>query len=228
MPDDLYGATQPGNEAVTGAADGEQNSPLQSEVSPGASPPAPQDLAAALREIEASAREWGIRPELVEGRFVSAMMAAIAGVGRITDAAKLEFRELFKQNQEAAASDLARAREITKAASIGLTQARNAQIFLQVEQENLVARMIQETLPLFIEKLQGALVLRERRWNDGVQRRRYAVVALVTLGLFLGGYVVRAWEDGSPADVLAQCLTHPLAAQGHLYCDVTSFARAVQ
>ena len=149
-------------------------------------------------------------------------------LGRLGAASRTSFEALARENRAAAEMELTRAREITKAASIGLTQARNAQIFLQIEQENVVARMIHETLPLFVEKLQGALLLRERRWNDALQRRRYAVVGLVTLGLFLGGYVLRAWEDGGPAAALSQCLEHPLAAQGHLYCDVTSFARAVQ
>lgn len=187
-----------------------------------------RELEELVADVEAAGREWGVRPDSREGRFVSALLGAMGWLGRLGAASRTSFEALARENRAAAEMELARAREITKAASIGLTQARNAQIFLQVEQENVVARMIHETLPLFIEKLQGALLLRERRWNDALQRRRYAVVGLVTLCLFLGGYALRAWEDGGPGDALSQCLEHSLVAQGHLYCDVTSFARAVQ
>ena len=34
--------------------------------------------------------------------------------------------------------------------------------------------MIDQTLPLFVERLQKVLVIREQRWNTDVKRRRYA------------------------------------------------------
>ena len=37
----------------------------------------PRPLASALREVERPAVEFGLRPELPEGRFVSALMTAI-------------------------------------------------------------------------------------------------------------------------------------------------------
>ncbi|MBN8900256.1 MAG: hypothetical protein J0H57_04410, partial [Rhodospirillales bacterium] len=150
-----------------------------------------------------------------------AQMARIeAVVAQVTTAANAEMEKL------AAATRLAVA--ATQNGELAIRQARNAQIALQVEQVNVTDKMIKETLPLFVEKLQGALVLRERRWNDGVQRRRYAVVGLVTLGLFLGGYVLGAWGDPAATNALVQCLANPLQAKGHLYCDVTSFAQANQ
>ena len=67
-------------------------------------------------------------------------------------------------------------------------------ISLEVEQENLTVRMIKEPLPLFAERPKDALVIRERRWNDDVKRRRFATAGLVVLGLVSGGYGVHEWQ----------------------------------
>jgi hypothetical protein len=186
------------------------------------------DVTTALRRVNDAAREWGVRPHLMEGRFVSALTAAIAQMARVSDAARDEFKRAFQQNRDAAALELERAREITKAANISLSQARNALIGLEAERENAVVRMIHETLPLFADKLQSAIVIREKSWNDGQRFKRYAMVAAATVGLVAGGYTWRAWQDSyatTAMTAMADCLAHPLSGNGHLYCDVTSFSR---
>jgi len=180
----------------------------------------PRPLASALKEVERTAGEFGIRPELPEGRFVSALMTAIAELGRVSDSARGDFKQLFDQNREAAKDELLRAKEMTRAAQVSLSQARQAGLTYEVERENLVLRMIKETLPLFIEKMQGTLVLKEKRLNSDIQRRRYAVAGLVTLGLVCGGYGVRAWQDSDATEALGQCMVHPFQASGHLYCQL--------
>jgi hypothetical protein len=192
-------------------------------------PAAAEEFAAVLRQVEAAAREWGVRPDQLEGRFVSALMAAIGWSGRVSAAAQEEFKTLFRQQREACERELASAREITRAAHAGLTQARTALIVLQVEKENLTAKMIKETLPLFAERLKGALIIREKRWNEDVKRRRLATAGMVTLGLVFGGYGLRVWQDGMATSALERwCLAHPLQASGHIYCDMTSFGLAAQ
>jgi hypothetical protein len=192
-------------------------------------PAAAEEFAAVLRQVEAAAREWGVRPDQLEGRFVSALMAAIGWSGRVSAAAQEEFKTLFRQQREACERELASAREITRAAHAGLTQARTALIVLQVEKENLTAKMIKETLPLFAERLKGALIIREKRWNEDVKRRRLATAGMVTLGLVFGGYGLRVWQDGMATSALERwCLAHPLQASSHIYCDMTSFGLAAQ
>jgi hypothetical protein len=54
------------------------------------------------------------------------------------------------------------------------------------------------------------------------------LAGLVAVGVFLGGYGVRAWADRDAVGALERCLAKPLQAQTggqlHLYCDVTGFA----
>jgi hypothetical protein len=94
---------------------------------------------------------------------------------------------------------------------------------VQVEKENLVAKMIKETLPLFAERLKEALIIREKPWNDDVKRRRFATAGAVTLALVSAAYGVRAWQDSAVTGAFYRCLAQSLQASGHLYCDVTAF-----
>ena len=183
------------------------------------------DLHAMLDLLKQAAERWGMRRDMPEGEFVSAFMAAVAGIGQVADRSQAEFRRLFDQNREAAQNELARAKEITKAANVALSQARQAGLAYEVGQANLVVQMIDRTLPMFIEKMQGTLVLREKQLNSDLQRRRYAVAGLVVLGLVFGGYGVRAWQDQDGMGALGECLSHPLQANGRIYCDVTRFAQ---
>jgi hypothetical protein len=173
--------------------------------------------------VENAARAWGVRPDSLEGRFVSALLTATGSLGRLCAAALAGFEGLARENREAVERELAAAKEITRAAKAGLTQADVMLTVVQVEKENLVAKMIKETLPLFAERLKEALIIREKRWDDDVKRRRFATAGAVTLALVSAAYGVRAWQDGAVTGAFYRCLAQPLQASGHFYCDVTAF-----
>ena len=188
-----------------------------------------KELQGLISSVEKAAEEWGLRPDSREGKFVSALLGTTRWLGRLSLSAQARSEEVARLSRDASTIELVRAREITKASNLSLQQARTAFLGLQVERETTVARMIDETLPMFAERLQGALVIREKLWAEDQRRRRYAMVALVTLGVFLGGYVLRAWQDGGPLDAFGQwCLTHQQQSQGHAFCDVTGFAQSVR
>ena len=188
----------------------------------------PADLDVALAQVERAARDWGIRSDLMEGRFVSALMAAIRAVGEISEGAKAEFREIARKGQEIARTEYQHARELAQAANTALALARTAKVLAQTEKESLVARMIGETLPLFAENMRSVLVLREQRWNRDRLRRRYALTGVVVLGIFLAGYGLRAWADQADVDFAQGCLSDPVASRGHVYCDMTALVAAVR
>ena len=193
---------------------------------PQASPLAAEDFSAVLHRVEDASRAWDIQPDLAEGRFVSAMMAAIGWSGRVTQSAQAEWRALFKSERDAAEMELARAREITKAVSAALGQARSALLGLQVERENVAVRMMHETMPLFADKLKAVLVVREKGLADALRIRVLMMAAVFTLGVFVSGYGLRYWTDSDAVGALGNCLAHAVQAQGHVYCDVTSFRDA--
>jgi hypothetical protein len=176
-----------------------------------------------VEEVEKTAREWGLRSHSLESRFVTALLGCTRWMGRLSEASQSEFKRLFEQNRDAAELELARAREITKAANAALGQARSALINLQVERENVTLRMIHETMPMFATELRKALIYRVKDESDGLRLRRFFVAALLTLCVFVGGFELRAWNDSAAVGALGHCLSHPLQAQGRIYCDVTSF-----
>ena len=156
----------------------------------------------------------------------SALLGTTRWLGRLCVAAQARAEAVVRENREAAERELAQAREIRRAAEVSLKQARTALISLEVEKENLTVKMIKETLPLFAERLKDALVIRERRWNDDVKRRRFATAGLVVLGLVSGGYGIRVWQSWEATTTEEWCLWNQLQANGHTYCDLTSFKQS--
>ena len=205
------------------AEGGEASQPVSPATAGG-----PEDFAVVLKTVQDAAREWGVRHDMMEGKFVSALLGAVEWLGRVNQAAQAEFRQIAQKQSDAAKVELARAEALTKATNATLGQARSALINLQVERENVTVRMIHETMPMFAAELRKALVIRVNDETSALRLKRGLLAVLVAVGVFLGGYGVRAWSDRDAVGALERCLAKPLQAQTagqlHLYCDVTGFA----
>ncbi len=188
----------------------------------------PEDFSVVLRIVQDAAHAWGIRDDLSEGKFVSAFLGAVAWIGRVSQASQAEFRQIAQKQADVAKVEFARAEALTKATNATLTQARSALINLQVERENITARLIQETMPTVAKELRKTLATRVSDETSAIKLRRAVLAAVGALAIFLGGFGVRAWDDREAIGALERCLSKPLQAQIagrlHLYCDVTSFA----
>ena len=187
-------------------------------------------LRAAAERLVADGRSEGIEPDGPLGRWLEGQAQALAGLAGLLDAQSLRFEELIGGIKSAADAELRKAAAATelanqaiKAGELTLRQARTAQIALAVEREGLVLRMIQETLPLFADRLKQALVIREQRWNNDLRRRRYAAAGAVALAVFLGGYALRAWSESDRLAAFDRCMAHAQLVQGHYWCEVTAF-----
>lgn len=184
----------------------------------------PKDWVAELRrqteEIRKAGDEWAIRWQEPEGRFVSALLGAIEIVGRLTVTMQSSIEASAREGRAAAEAELAQARELQKAAQLALQQVRNLELAATAEQENLTVRMIDQTLPLFVERLEKVLVIREQAWNQGAKLRRCAIAAAATLGIFLAGFGLSWWQDGGRLAAIEACLTNPVQAAGHTYCRI--------
>jgi hypothetical protein len=176
-----------------------------------------------LAAVERAAHEWGVRADSLEWRFISAVMGVIEWSGRVSAAAQEEFKRLFRQQRETTERELATAREITRAARQGLTQADIMLAVVSVEKEKLIAQMLKETMPLFVERLQKALIIREERWNEDLKRRRWATAVLVAFALYAAGYGTHVWQSWDANSAYDWCWAHPLASNGRAYCDMTGY-----
>lgn len=185
---------------------------------------APKDWVAEFRHqteaIREAANEWAIRWQEPEGRFISALLGAIEIVGRLTVSVQTAIDASAREGRTAAEAELAKARKLQDAAQLALLQVRNLELAATAEQENLTVRMIDQTLPLFVERLEKVLVIRERAWNEGVKWRRYGIAGAVGLGIFLSGFGLSWWQDSGRLAAMDYCWTHPLQAAGHTYCRI--------
>ena len=189
--------------------------------------PNPKDWVEEFRrrceEVRHAADEWAVRWHEPEGRFISALLGAIEALGRLTSSVQGVIAAAGREGRAAAEVEYAQARELRVAADAALRQARQLQLSLVAEQENVVVRMIHETLPMFTERLQKVLAIREQRWNADLRRRRYALAGAVTLGIFLAGYALSWWQDSDRIAAFDRCLEHPLQAAGRFYCGIDGF-----
>jgi hypothetical protein len=64
----------------------------------------------------------------MEGKFVSALLGAVEWLGRVNQAAQVEFRQIAQKQSDTAKIELARAEALTKATNATMGHARSALI----------------------------------------------------------------------------------------------------
>jgi hypothetical protein len=175
--------------------------------------------------VKRAADEWAVRWNEPEGRFISAMLEATEMLGQLLSSGQERMEAIAVQSRLAAAAEIVLLREAIEGANhvvrqgeFALRQARQLQVGAVVEREHLVQTMVDETLPLFAEKLNETLVIRERRWNARARDRRYMVFAAISTALFLVGYALSWWQDSGQLAEINGCVEHPVQINGQLYC----------
>jgi hypothetical protein len=196
-----------------------------------------QQLKAAISRLLQEGRAEGIEPDGPLGFWLEAQAEALSGFAAVLEGQASRFEEVLGQVEAANRSELEKveaanrselkklevalelAGEAVKQGELSVRHARNAQLAAVVQQENAVQRMIEETLPMFAERLKGALVIREARWNRAKARRGFALAGSVFLAVFCAGYGLSWWSSGAQLDAYDRCINAPFAStDGHIYC----------
>jgi hypothetical protein len=192
-------------------------------------PRGPDDWVADFRQrcalVRSAAEEWAVRWHEPEGRFVAALLGAIQTFSRLAIAAEATIMAAAREGRAAAEADLARltaaletTRELSRQGDQAIKQARNAHLAATVQQEGVTQRMIDETLPMFADRLKEALIIREVRWNRERAWKRHALVGLAMLAIFGSGYALASWSDQEGLIAFDRCLAQPIESGGHVYC----------
>jgi nucleotide-binding universal stress UspA family protein len=184
-----------------------------------------EQLRGAVERLLREGRTEGIEPGGPLGAWLEAQAEVLDGLASVLDGQTQRFEDVLAGIQAANQTELAKlataleaAREAVRQGDQAVKQARNAQLAATVQQEAVVQRMIEETLPKFAEALKGALVVREARWNRRQAWTRYALAVITALSIVGTGYGLRAWADQDRLAAYDRCLAAPIAAAGHLYC----------
>ena len=149
---------------------------------------AARELAEVVRQTEVAAREWGVRPDHLEGRFVSALLGCLTWLGRIMQATALALKASSRETRAATETELETLRTASKAALRVLQQAETALASSDVQRQMAVGRFVETIAPQMVKAVGEAVVIRERRYNQRVHWGRAAGIAAAG-GLLLGGYV---------------------------------------
>lgn len=184
-----------------------------------------EQLRAAVERLLEAGRVEGIEPDGPLGVWLQAQAEALDGLASVLDDQTSRIQEVLGGIRAASQAELAKlataldaAREAVRQGDQSIKQARNAQLAATVQQETVSQRMIDETLPMFAERLKGALIIREARWNRERAWKRYALAGLAVLAIFGSGYALSSWSDQESLAAFNRCLAQPIASGGHVYC----------
>jgi hypothetical protein len=178
---------------------------------------AARELEEVVQQTEVAAREWGVRPDHLEGRFVSALLGCLTWLGRIMQATASDMKASAKDTKAAAVAELETLRTANKSALRVLQQAEIALASSDVQRQMAVERFVETIAPELVKAVGAAVVIRQRRYNWTVHWGRAAGIATVAGGLLLGGYVWGSWRPDNVAitgavalDRIRQCEASPV------------------
>ena len=178
---------------------------------------AARELEEVVQRTEVAAREWGVRPDHLEGRFVSALLGCLTWLGRIMQATAFDLKASSRETRAATETELETLRTASKAALRVLQQAETALASSDVQRQMAVGKFVETIAPQMVKAVGEAVVIRERRYNQRVHWGRAAGIAAAAGGLLLGGYVWGGWRPDNTAiagavalERIRQCQASPL------------------
>lgn len=158
--------------------------------------------------VEAGRRE-GILPDSPLGQWQEAIRLLTGEFDR-------EVKAVVSEARAAAQASAAMADAASRKAESSVRHA-------EIRTDQVLAKTVEQMMPAVIEGLEGALVIRERRWNRRTNLSAVAAIAAALLGIFAAGWITRGVQEGPAADLLQRCLRAPVQdAAGNSYCNITA------
>ncbi len=190
------------------------------------------DLRAAAVEMENAAWREGIDATGPLGAFVMAMRSTVLVLADICERQAGSVAVTVQDARSMADAELKKLLAANKTAIALQAQAQNALASSEVKVDQVVSKFVMSVAPEIVKQISGAVVLRERRYNQSVLWGRAVAIAAVACGLVLGGYTWRAWTPDPAAatgalllERIRQCQAAPTFRQpqtGDALCNVKS------
>jgi hypothetical protein len=77
-----------------------------------------------------------------------------------------------------------------------------------------------------MDRGEGTSLQEVMRREERPDYRGMAMVGLMALGAFFGGYGLHVWESWRAENVYEWCVSHRVSENGRVYCDVTSYGQS--
>jgi hypothetical protein len=186
------------------------------------------DLEAHIQAVEKAARDWGMNVDELEGKFVSALLTAIAASGRSNIASLSDIEKLLDGARAAGDVELRRLKilldggeQVLRMAEEGARAVVATAQKTQADYDLSVTKLGREMAGKLLAETQKWLVLKQTSRNRRDAWRLAGWVSASALALFIGGYEVRAWQDAVATEAVqamqegaAQCAAAPLWTTG--------------
>ena len=189
---------------------------------------AAEELRASAEDMEQAAWRTGLTPEEPLGIWVISLRRTLTNLANLSEGEAEGVNSVVQGTRHLVDAEIEQLRQANKQAVHAMNEAKAALSRAEVDAKNLTLKTIQDLGPQILKGIREAVVIRERQYNRKVEWRRAGLVAAAVLGLFLGGYSWRAWQDGNSAsDALVRCLKQPFQApNGDRYCSfITLFPK---
>lgn len=150
--------------------------------------------------------DWGVQPDHLEGRFVSALMMVIRALSGLVTAATTDVKEIIRGAKETAELEIARLKEANKLAVLTIREA-------ELAQEKIITSVSHGLVKNITAKTGEWLVIEEtyihrKRARIYAVKMTLAALALVG-GSFVAGNQYRSWADEPALDMVARCVRTP-------------------
>jgi hypothetical protein len=156
-----------------------------------------------IREAERAARDWGVQPDEMEGKFVSAILWAMRAVGKIVAAGAKEAKTIVADAKEVADLELEKLRKYNMAAAMTIRQA-------EVAKEVVIANVTKGLSDRLIADMGPWLVLKQTGYNLRQAWHLAGIVSVCAVLIAAAGYEFRAWEDAPLMAGFERCAARPL------------------
>ena len=77
-----------------------------------------------------------------------------------------------------------------------------------------------------MDRGEGTSLQEVMRREERPDYRGMAMVGLMAVGAFFGGYGLHVWESWRAENVNEWCVSHRVSENGRVYCDVTSYGQS--
>jgi hypothetical protein len=161
------------------------------------------EIAERIRDVERAAREWGVDPDHLEGKFLAAWIEAAKTLSRLAVGAASEVKEIVGGAKELAELELEKLRKYNTAAAITIRQA-------EVAQEAVIVNVTKGLSDRLIRDMGPWLCLKQTGYNLRQAWRLAGIVSVCAILIAAAGYEFRAWEDAPMAAGFERCAARPL------------------